>query len=134
LGIVSCLYLMLSLPVATWIRFLGWLNLGMLIYWGYGRIHSPLRDAAEAARRTALENVGNFVTVLGALLLFNGFFMTILGFMTVLGITTEELAKWHEIGVTPEQSDQLGLLVLGAGLLVFVVGRLLAKSGKAAAA
>ncbi len=84
--------------------------------------------------RTALENVGNFVTVAGALLLFNGFFMTILGFMTVLGITTEELAKWHEIGVTPEQSDQLGLLVLGVGLVVFVVGRLLAKSGKAAAA
>ncbi len=134
LGIVSCLYLMLSLPVATWIRFLGWLNVGMLIYWVYGRVHSPLRDAAEAARRTALENIGNFVTVAGALLLFNGFFMTILGFMTVLGITTEELAKWHEIGVTPEQSDQLGLLVLGVGLVVFVVGRLLAKSGKAAAA
>ena len=132
LGIVSCLYLMLSLPVATWIRFLGWLNIGMLIYWVYGRVHSPLRDEAEAARRTALENIGNFVTVAGALLLFNGVFMTILGFMTVLGITTEELAKWHEIGVTPEQSDQLGLMVLGVGVVVFVVGRLLAKSGKAA--
>ncbi len=134
LGIVSCLYLMLSLPVATWVRFLGWLNIGMLIYWVYGRVNSPLRDAAEAAGRTALENIGNFVTITGALLLFNGLFMTILGFMTVLGITTEELAKWHEIGVTPEQSDQLGLLVLGVGLVVFVVGRLLAKSGKAAAA
>ncbi len=134
LGIVSCLYLMLSLPVATWVRFLGWLNVGMLIYWVYGRVHSPLRDEAEAAARTSLENIGNFVTVGGALLLFNGLFMTILGFMTVLGITTEELAKWHEIGVTPEQSDQLGLLVLGAGLVVFVIGRLLAKSGKAAAA
>ena len=133
LGIVSCLYLMLSLPVATWIRFLGWLNIGMLIYWVYGRVHSPLRDEAEAARRTALENIGNFVTVAGALLLFNGAFMTILGFMTVLGITTEELAKWHEIGVTPEQSDQVGLMVLGAGVVVFVIGRLLAKSGKAAA-
>ena len=133
LGIVSCLYLMLSLPVATWVRFLGWLNIGMLIYWVYGRVHSPLRDAAEAARRTPVENIGNFVTVAGALLLFNGFFMTILGFMTVLGITTEELAKWHEIGVTPEQSDQLGLMVLGAGLVVFVIGRLVAKSGKAAA-
>ena len=134
LGIVSCLYLMLSLPVATWVRFLGWLNVGMLIYWFYGRVHSPLRNAAEAAARTSLENFGNFVTVAGALLLFNGLFMTILGFMTVLGITTEELAKWHEIGVTPEQSDQLGLLVLGIGVAVFVVGRLLAKSGKAAAA
>ncbi|MBK5296148.1 MAG: amino acid permease [Vicinamibacteria bacterium] len=134
LGIVSCLYLMLNLPVATWVRFLGWLNIGMLIYWVYGRVHSPLRDAAEASARTPLENVGNFVTVAGALLLFNGGFMTILGFMTVLGVTTEELAKWHEIGVTAEQSDQLGLLVLGAGLVVFVIGRLLAKSGKAAAA
>ena len=134
LGIVSCLYLMLSLPVATWVRFLGWLNIGMVIYWVYGRVNSPLRDAAEAAGRTALENIGNFVTIAGALLLFNGLFMTILGFMTVLGITTEELAKWHEIGVTPEQSDQLGLLVLGAGLVVFVIGRLLAKSGKAATA
>jgi basic amino acid/polyamine antiporter, APA family len=134
LGIVSCLYLMLSLPVATWVRFLGWLNIGMLIYWVYGRINSPLRNAAEAAGRTALENIGNFITVAGALLLFNGLFMTILGFMTVLGITTEELAKWHEIGVTPEQSDRLGLLVLAVGLVVFVVGRLLAKSGKAAAA
>ena len=133
LGIVSCLYLMLSLPVATWVRFLGWLNIGMLIYWIYGRTNSPLRDAAEAARRTALENIGNFVTIAGALLLFNGLFMTILGFMTVLGITTEELAKWHEIGVTPEQSDQLGLLVLAVGLVVFVIGRLMAKSGKAAA-
>ena len=47
LGIVSCLYLMLSLPVATWVRFLGWLNVGMLIYWFYGRVHSPLATRAK---------------------------------------------------------------------------------------
>ena len=99
LGIVSCLYLMLSLPVATWVRFLGWLT---------SACSSTGSTAASTARcgmpprlaGTPLENIGNFVTVAGALLLFNGFFMTILGFMTVLGITTEELAKWHEIGVT----------------------------------
>jgi APA family basic amino acid/polyamine antiporter len=134
LGIVSCLYLMLYLPVATWVRFLGWLNLGMVVYWFYGRVHSPLADAGETARRSALESVGNFVTVAGALLLFNGFFMTILGFMTVLGITTEELAKWHEIGVTPEQSDRLGLILLGTGFVVFVLGRVLSKTGRGAAA
>ena len=44
LGIVSCLYLMLSLAVLTWVRFLVWLNIGMVIYWFYGRQHSPLRD------------------------------------------------------------------------------------------
>jgi len=130
LGILSCLYLMLSLPVATWIRFLGWLNIGMLIYWFYGRVHSPLADPAEAARRSGLESLGNFVMVAGFLVLFNGFFMTILGLMTVLGLTTEELAKWHEIGVTPEQSDTLGLLVLGAGAILLAVGRVIARSGR----
>ena len=130
LGIASCLYLMLSLPVATWIRFLGWLDIGMLIYWFYGRRHSPLADPAEAARRSGLESFGNFVTMAGALLLFNGFFMTMLGLMTVMGITTEALAKWHEIGVTPEESDRLGLAVLGVGLVLFLMGRVLAKRGR----
>jgi len=130
LGIVSCLYLMLSLPVATWVRFLGWLNIGMLIYWFYGRVHSPLADPREAAARTAQENLGNFVTLIGALLVFNGFFMAILGFMTTLGMTSETLIKWHEIGVTPEQSDRLGLIIFGIGIVTVVAGRLLAKAGR----
>ena len=45
-------YLMLSLPVITWVRFLVWLDIGLLIYWFYGRTHSPLADKQEAARRT----------------------------------------------------------------------------------
>ena len=47
---VSCLYLMVSLSVMTWVRFLVWLDLGMIIYWFYGRTHSPLVDQAESAR------------------------------------------------------------------------------------
>jgi len=121
---------MLSLPVATWVRFLGWLNIGMLIYWFYGRVHSPLADPREAAARTAQENLGNFVTLIGALLVFNGFFMAILGFMTTLGMTSETLIKWHEIGVTPEQSDRLGLIIFGIGIVTVVAGRLLAKAGR----
>jgi hypothetical protein len=132
LGIVSCLYLMLSLPVATWVRFLGWLNVGMLIYWFYGRVHSPLVDARETAARSTLESLGNFVIIAGALLMFNGFFMALLGFMTAWGITTEELVKWYEIGVTPEQSDQLGLMILGAGIVTLVIGRFVTKAGRRA--
>ena len=130
LGIVSCLYLMLSLPVATWVRFLGWLNIGKLIYWFYGRVHSPLADAREAAARTGQENLGNFVTVIGALLIFNGFFMAILGFMTTFGMTSETLIKWHEIGVTAEQSDRLGLIIFGIGIVTVFAGRLLARAGR----
>ena len=53
LGILSCSYLMLSLPVLTWVRFLVWLDIGMIIYWFYGRTHSPLVNQAESQRADA---------------------------------------------------------------------------------
>jgi basic amino acid/polyamine antiporter, APA family len=132
LGVLSCLYLMLSLPAVTWVRFLGWLDLGMMIYWFYGRTHSPLADRAEQAAQSGLERTGNFVVLLGALGLFNGFFMTILGYFTELGITTEALTKWHEIHVTPQQADTVGLVILATGAVVFFAGRTLANAGRRA--
>jgi basic amino acid/polyamine antiporter, APA family len=36
MGIVSCIVLMLSLPVITWVRFFAWMGAGMLIYFLYG--------------------------------------------------------------------------------------------------
>ncbi|WP_425618650.1 amino acid permease [Anatilimnocola sp. NA78] len=52
LGILSCLMLMLSLPYDNWLRLFGWLALGMVIYWFYGRHHSVLGQElrAELAR------------------------------------------------------------------------------------
>ena len=128
LGALSCFYLMLALPVITWVRFLVWLDLGMIIYWFYGRISSPLVNKAESARRTGGQSLANLLTVLGALTLFNGAAMTILAYMTEFGITTETTAKWHEIGVTPEQADLVGLYILGAGLVLFILGKILTKS------
>ena len=43
LGIVSCFYLMLGLPWITWIRFGGWLIVGMVVYFMYGYKNSKLR-------------------------------------------------------------------------------------------
>ena len=138
LGILSCLYLMLSLPVITWVRFLVWLDVGIAIYWSYGRRHSPLVDRHELERRSSGEGFGNLVTMLGALALFNGFFMMLLAYMTRFGITTETTAKWAELdallqriglSVTPESADVLGWQVLGLGAVLFVVGRLLARTG-----
>jgi amino acid transporter len=40
LGILVNLIMMLFLPLATWFRLFGWLGLGLLIYFGYGRRHS----------------------------------------------------------------------------------------------
>ena len=137
LGIVSCAYLMLSLPVITWVRFLVWLNIGFVIYWFYGRTHSPLASAEEARRRTPLQAVANFVLVFGTLGLFNGVCMFLLGLLTELGVTTETTAKWAEldalttrflgVGVTAETADTFGLQILGVGAAVFVMGWVLAK-------
>src|SRR5215211_441249 len=43
IGIVLCLYLITGLPLATYIRFVGWLAVGLLIYLIYGYSHSRLR-------------------------------------------------------------------------------------------
>jgi APA family basic amino acid/polyamine antiporter len=43
LGIAACLYLMMGLPWITWLRFGGWLIVGMMVYRSYGYKHSKLR-------------------------------------------------------------------------------------------
>jgi basic amino acid/polyamine antiporter, APA family len=129
LGILSCLWLMLSLPVLTWIRFLVWLDIGILIYWFYGRRHSPLANRAEQAAQSGALVAGNFLTMAGLLVLFNGLCITLLAYMTEFGVTTEVTAKWVEISVTPEQADRVGLTVLGIGAVVWVLARVLARAG-----
>ncbi len=42
LGILFCAYLMVSLPLITWLRFVIWLAVGLVIYFGYSRPHSAL--------------------------------------------------------------------------------------------
>lgn len=49
-SIVACLWLMLNLTGLTWVRFVVWMALGVLVYLGYGRRHSLLgkREAGIA--------------------------------------------------------------------------------------
>ncbi len=46
LGIIFCVYLMLSLPLVTWLRFGSWLLVGVAIYFLYSRSHSHLARTA----------------------------------------------------------------------------------------
>ena len=137
LGVLSCLYLMVSLSVMTWVRFLVWLDLGMLIYWFYGRTHSPLVDRAESAARSAGEGFGNLLKITGYMMLFNGGAILLLALLTEWNVTTEALAKWSELDalisriglhVTPEIADQLGLNIILIGLGVTAAGWVLARA------
>ena len=47
LGILLCIALMLSLPVLTWIRFIVWLLIGLVIYFFYGAGHSKLQKGID---------------------------------------------------------------------------------------
>lgn len=143
LGVLSCVYLMVSLSVMTWVRFLLWLDLGLLIYWFYGRTHSPLADPIEAAARTGREALSNFFTVGGSLLLFNGASVLMLALLTQFNVTNESLAKWHEVDeiithvglhINPEIADRFGLSILGIGALVTGLGWVLGRGSQPPAA
>ena len=75
----------------------------------------------------------------GYMLMFNGFCITLLGYMTEFGITTEELAKWHELdtflihgsacisirrSLTPSARDPV------AGAVVAAIGFVLARGAE----
>lgn len=44
LGIATCVYLMFGLPLLTWIRFIVWLIIGLVIYFLYGMHHTKYSD------------------------------------------------------------------------------------------
>jgi basic amino acid/polyamine antiporter, APA family len=60
LGILCCLVLMFSLPAANWWRLVGWLAIGLVIYFAYSRHHSVM------AKRLAYEIAKHGVSPAGA--------------------------------------------------------------------
>jgi basic amino acid/polyamine antiporter, APA family len=60
LGILFCLLLMFSLPAENWYRLVGWMAIGLVIYFTYSQNHSELRkrhDAEAAVRSRAARAV-----------------------------------------------------------------------------
>ena len=49
LGILFCIWLAKGLPTITWIRFLAWLIIGLVVFFAYGHRNSILHQKAEQA-------------------------------------------------------------------------------------
>lgn len=45
--VLICIYLMVSLPWPTWVRFFLWMGIGIVVYFVYGKNHSKLRDQVD---------------------------------------------------------------------------------------
>lgn len=55
LAVLAAVYLMLNLPAATWLRFLIWMALGVVVYFVHGRRSSRLATDPEYARSSAAD-------------------------------------------------------------------------------
>jgi APA family basic amino acid/polyamine antiporter len=53
IGALLCVYLMTKLPGETWLRFGGWMVIGLILYFAYGRSHSRLQRGEDDVRSTA---------------------------------------------------------------------------------
>ncbi|WP_047757684.1 amino acid permease [Geobacillus sp. ZGt-1] len=51
LAVLFCGYLVLQLPAMTWIGFVSWLLIGLVIYFIYGRKHSELNEMARTEEK-----------------------------------------------------------------------------------
>jgi basic amino acid/polyamine antiporter, APA family len=57
-GLVSCLGLMFQLPASNWIGMLAWTGIGLVIYFGYGRWNSHLRNSEDNAEDGLSQGLG----------------------------------------------------------------------------
>jgi APA family basic amino acid/polyamine antiporter len=116
LGAASCIFLMVYLPPASWWRFIGWLVLGMSIYFAYGYSHSTVgRQAGRAPRPGLAEKLAA-----------TGFLFAGVGLFTIphdAGLPR----LLHEAATAgdPDHNRALaGLALIVAGLLLVIVGAL----------
>lgn len=78
LGIAFSLFLMLSLPLRTWYRFVGWFILGFTIYICYSYFNSKLREKYSSISQALTCSIIGIVYII-----FQGFFMKI--YPTLMG-------------------------------------------------
>ncbi len=124
LGALSCVFLMVYLPPASWWRFVGWLVLGMSVYFSYGYSHSLVgRDAGRPSRATPAQRLAAI-----------GFLLTACG-LFVIPHDAGPAALWHEAldhAADDHTRALVGLTLIAIGVLAGILGA--AASGRRASA
>jgi len=74
LGLLSCFYLMTTLGYDNWVRFIGWLVIGLVIYVSYGYTHSHLGKKASPghAKSVWIGFVAAILSVAGVIIFIHG--------------------------------------------------------------
>ncbi len=122
LGILCCSYLMIQLPWLTWVRFVLWLFLGLLIYFLYGIERSSLyQDRMKTHPQLRLQ-VGFYRQMIGGGLLAGSGLLLYSG-LAQHGALSDRVGSALAI---PYQGDKLhasitfaGVVLLGLGLVFF---------------
>jgi len=118
LGVLSSLYLMYSLPVLTWIRFLLWLDIGLVIYYFYGRHHSRLTKKSDVKVDKSLKH---FLGFWGVLAFFNGLIFGLLSILTITGVTSEK--TWEEVHFEPHHLLITCSIIAAAGIVLYGISK-----------
>lgn len=118
LGVIFSLYLMYSLPVLTWIRFLAWLDIGLLIYYFYSRTHSRIADRVARDKAFHWKDMLEFF---GIFALINGLLFGLLSVLAMIGVTS--VKTWNEINLEPHKTAIICLVLIAVGLAVYLTGR-----------
>ena len=87
LGIITCLFMMVFLPVDTWIRLIVWMLIGLDIYLSYGMKHSILNEDSGLRK-------GHRIVIFGGIAL--SFLLVITGFIhqNVVGWDADRTLFW----------------------------------------
>jgi APA family basic amino acid/polyamine antiporter len=113
LGAASCIFLMVYLPPSSWWRFIGWLVLGMAVYFFYGYSHSVVgRESGRPAKAP-----GQNLLAIGFLLAGVGLF--VIPHDAGLGALIREAGN---AGHEDHLRALAGLSLIGSGLLLGIVG------------
>ena len=91
LGIITCLFMMVFLPMDTWIRLLLWMLIGLDIYLAYGAKNSHLGDGTLERRGMRLARITGLV--LSVLLIIAGFLH-----QYVVGFDADRILLYISIG------------------------------------